>query len=150
MKNIELMSYQELLDLEKKLKDRKKYVRENIITKDDISGLLYELDYFNPLVKDLRDQGYVDQYTDSEIVPDKAYSFVKKMDHAIFQLCDIVSGNYKPQKAKDHTNDLAPRVSGSLIESKDNKLYKEMALELGNVVKKYTDIFLEKEVRDDR
>lgn len=145
MKNIELMSYQELVDLERKVKERKEYVKENIITKDDISGMLYELGYFDQLVDDLREQGYADQYTDSKIVSDKAYSFVKKTDHAIFQLCDVVSGNYKPQKAKDHTNDISPRVSGSLIESKDNELYKEMALELGNVVKKYTDIFLEKE-----
>ena len=135
MKNIELMSYQELVDLERKVKERKKYVKENIITKDDISGMLYELGYFDQLVDDLRKQGYVD----------KAFDFVRKTNHAIFQLCDVTSGNYKPQKAKDHTNDISPKVSGSLIESKDNELYKEMALELGNVVKKYTDIFLKKE-----
>lgn len=144
MKNIELMSYQELVDLERKVKERKKYVKDNIITKDDISGMLYELGYFDQLVDDLRKQGYIDKYTDSLGV-DKAYYFVRKTDHAIFQLCDVVSGNYKPQKAKDHTNDISPRVSGSLIESKDNELYKEMAFELGKIVKKYTDIFLEKE-----
>lgn len=145
MKNLDLMSYQELVDLERKIKERKKYVKENIITKNDISDMIHKLNYFDPLVEDLRKKGYNKDINGNLSDLDKAFYFVLKTDHAIFQLCDVVSGNYKPQKAKDHTNDISPRVSGSLIESKDNELYKEMALELGKVVKKYTDIFLKRE-----
>lgn len=123
MKNLENMSYQELVELEKQIADLKKKAKGRL-TKDETTNIIYEM-FGRKLVRRLENEGYSEEVSYHAFYP---------MVAAIHKLCDMTYGNYRPLKSKKVKTMTVPSTNGATIMVDDSEGYKKLACDIALLV----------------
>ena len=137
MKDINKMSYKELIDLENQIK-KLKTQSEDRLYKDRLWSCMDDIWYKN-LEKRLIGEGFgiIDSDRTNWVVRDK----LKVMKEEILNLCDITLKNYTKRPSR-RSKTYSYRGDGlfcnsQLVCSANNKLYKNMAMDISNIIAKY-------------
>lgn len=123
MKNLENMSYQELVELEKQIADLKKKAKGRL-TKGETTNIIYEM-FGRKLVYRLKKEGYSEEVSYHAFYP---------MATAIHKLCDMTYGNYRPLKSKKVKTMIVPSTNGATIMVEDSEGYKKLACDIALLV----------------
>ena len=130
--NFDELSYQELKDLEKKIREAKENKQHKFKFELNVSERLKDI-----FDEDVAELGVAEQNRNE---------FFWRMDRSVFSVCDLATGNFRANKKQRNNDALAVWLNTASLNCKvDADIYAQMVDEVIALMKKYHDMWSYKE-----
>lgn len=136
MIDISSLDLNELTKLESAIKDRKKELREKLLTKDELRSYPPILNYIFENFPGV-DDGLVWSKEQPDKVSDLGGDVHSKITKGMTLLCDMALKNYRPSQWRAGTNQSQIAHQSNIVPSSMAKEYQAMWADIWNVYMKY-------------